>query len=51
MGYLNVFNLYGGIFEWFHSNKKVFNSASETQKIHTYNEDWSKWLLKGEKVY
>lgn len=51
MGYLNVSNLYGGIFEWVHQNKEVYNGTSRTEKIHTYNKDWSKWLEKGERVY
>lgn len=51
IGYSNVSNLYGGIFEWVHQNKEVFDETSKTQKIHTYNKDWSKWLEKGEKIY
>ena len=51
MGYTNVSNLYGGIFEWINQNKKVYNSSKETQKIHTYDKEWSKWLQKGEKIY
>lgn len=51
MGYSNVSNLYGGIFEWVHQDKEVYNESLKTEKIHTYNKDWSKWLEKGEKVY
>ncbi|WP_010520930.1 rhodanese-like domain-containing protein [Aquimarina agarivorans] len=51
MGYSNVSNLYGGIFEWVHQDRKVYNDSSQTKKIHTYNKDWSQWLEKGEKVY
>ena len=25
--------------------------GKETEKVHTFNEDWSKWLNKGEKVF
>lgn len=51
-GYTNVLNLYGGIFEWKNNNNTVFNSEEkETEKIHTCTQEWSKWLLKGEKIY
>ncbi len=52
MGYKNVYNLYGGIFEWKNEgNTVVDQSGMNTEKVHTYNEDWSVWLEKGEKVY
>ena len=48
----NVYNLYGGIFEWKNKNKTVIDTSNtETNKVHCYNEDWSKWLVNGEKVY
>lgn len=51
-GYTNVYNLYGGIFEWKNANFKVVDTlGSETEKVHTFNKNWSKWLTKGEKVY
>ncbi len=51
-GYTNVYNLYGGIFEWKNKNFKVYNSEEkETENVHTFNKAWSKWLLKGVKVY
>lgn len=51
-GYENVKNLYGGIFEWMYQNKIVVNKkGNATDKIHTYDEKWSQWLLKGKKVY
>lgn len=51
-GYTNVFNLYGGIFEWKNNNYQVIDTlGNETEKIHTFNKEWSKWLFKGEKVY
>lgn len=52
VGYTNVLNLYGGIFEWKNNNHKVFNSKEkETEKVHTCTQEWSKWLTKGKKVY
>ena len=51
-GYTNVYNLYGGIFEWKNNNYKVFNSdGKETENVHTFSKEWSKWLLKGNKIY
>lgn len=51
-GYTNVYNLYGGIFEWKNSNFKVIDTLGKsTEKVHTFNKSWSKWLKKGEKVY
>ena len=51
-GYTNVYNLYGGIFEWKNKDFTVIDSEEkETEKVHTFNKEWSKWLKKGEKVY
>ncbi|WP_369686011.1 rhodanese-like domain-containing protein [Mariniflexile sp. AS56] len=51
-GYTNVFNLYGGIFEWKNQGLSVYDSNNlETEKVHTFSKAWSKWLLKGEKIY
>ena len=51
-GYTNVLNLYGGIFEWKNNNYNVFSSGGKaTEKVHTFSKEWSKWLLKGEKIY
>ena len=51
-GFTNVKNLYGGIFEWKNAGYPVINSeGKETDSIHTFSKAWSKWLLKGEKVY
>ena len=52
VGYTNVLNLYGGIFEWKNNNYNVFSSEGKaTEKVHTFSEEWKKWLLKGEKIY
>lgn len=51
-GYKNVFNLYGGIFEWKNNNMEVVNAKEQsTDSIHTFSKAWSKWLHKGVKVY
>ncbi len=52
MGYKNVFNLYGGIFEWKNQNLPVFDSSeNQTENVHAFSKEWSKYLLKGNKVY
>ncbi len=51
-GYTNVKNLYGGIFEWKNNNFPVVDSTgTETEKVHAFSKQWSKWLTKGNKVY
>ena len=52
LGYKNVFNLYGGIFEWKNKDFPLYNSSSElTDEVHTFSKEWSPWLIKGIKVY
>jgi len=52
LGYTNVKNLYGGIFQWKNDGFDVVNNQSMvTDSVHTYNKSWSKWLVKGVKVY
>lgn len=51
-GYTNVFNMYGGIFEWVNQEHSVYtNSDQKTLKIHGYNKNWGMWLDKGEKIF
>lgn len=54
MGYKNVYNLYGSIFEWVNQgNEIVDKNGRKTEKVHTYNKRWSKWVEDGkaEKVW
>lgn len=51
MGFEEVYNLYGGIFDWKNNKNAVVNNRVETDSVHTYNRNWSKWLLEGVKVY
>ncbi len=51
-GYNNIYNLYGGIFEWKNKDHKVVDSdENETDKIHAFSKQWGKWLHKGKKIY
>lgn len=51
-GFTNIFNLYGGIFEWKNQGNITVNLQNNpTEKVHAFNKEWNKWLHKGEKVY
>lgn len=50
-GYKNVFNLYGGIFEWVNQGHPVYKqNGVQTAEIHTYNNNWDRWAERGTKV-
>jgi rhodanese-related sulfurtransferase len=51
MGFTDVSNLYGGIFEWKNNGYSVENADGETEKVHAFDKIWGVWLKKGEKVY
>lgn len=45
LGYSNVYNLYGSIFEWVNQGYPVVDEKEKpVRAVHTYNEDWSKWV-------
>lgn len=47
-----VYNLYGGIFDWKNNNNTVVKSSNtNTNQVHCFNENWSKWLFIGDKIY
>ncbi len=51
-GYSNVYNLFGGIFEWKNNDLTVYNVEDEpTENVHAFSKKWSQWLLKGNKIY
>lgn len=50
-GFEQVFNLYGGIFEWVNQGNPVYRKQEKTPQIHAYSKSWGIWLNKGEKVY
>ncbi len=52
LGYTNVKNLYGGIFEWKNQGYPVFDSSGKkTSKVHAYSKHWGKLLTNAEKVF
>ncbi len=51
-GYENVYNLYGSMISWVNNGYPVYSSkGEETNKVHTYSEDWGEYLKKGKAVY
>ena len=51
-GYKQVYNLYGGIFEWKNKGFKVYDSnGQETDRVHAFNKHWGKMLTNATKVY
>lgn len=51
-GYGQVYNLYGGIFQWKNDKQPILNAKNKvTDSVHTYNKMWSVWLRQGIKVY
>ena len=53
MGYTNVSNLYGGLFEWSNQKMPMVRGAQNdtTVKIHPYDEKWGQWIISGDKSY
>jgi rhodanese-related sulfurtransferase len=54
MGFKNVKNLYGSIFEWVNLGYPVENNHQvPVKKVHAYNRLWSQWILAKdiEKIY
>lgn len=52
MGFTNVKNLYGGIFNWVNEEGTLINNLDQpTDSVHTYSKSWSPYLERGVKVY
>ncbi len=52
LGFVNVYNLYGGIFEWKNQGRTVVDQAgATTEQVHAFDKQWGRWLQTGEKVY
>lgn len=51
-GYTNVYNLYGGLFNWANHHYPMIDSKGEhTTVIHGYSKSWGKWITHGIVVY
>lgn len=45
IGFSNLYNLYGSIFEWVNNGFPVYDmEENRTRKIHTYSKSWGKWV-------
>jgi len=45
LGYTNVHNLYGSMFDWVNRGYEVIDQkGNATKKVHTYNKKWSRWV-------
>jgi rhodanese-related sulfurtransferase len=52
MGYQQVYNLYGGIFNWVNEDKPVYKHQQQaTDSIHAYSKNWAPYITRGIKVY
>jgi len=54
MGFTEVYNLYGSIFEWANKGYELEDASKKpTNKIHGYNRIWGRWIKNDtyEKVY
>ncbi|MDX1363722.1 rhodanese-like domain-containing protein [Arenibacter latericius] len=52
LGYSQVLNLYGGIFDWKNKGNLVYNSKGHaTDSVHVYNKHWGNLLTNGKKAY
>ena len=52
MGFTEVYNLYGGIFDWKNQGFEVVNKENQpTESVHAYNQKWGQWLFRGVKVF
>ncbi len=45
-GYQNVYNLYGGIFNWANNDFPVYKGINLTNEVHGYAQRWAIWLDK-----
>ncbi|MEJ7822028.1 MAG: rhodanese-like domain-containing protein [Chitinophagaceae bacterium] len=46
-GIKNVYNLYGGIFEWCNAKQNLYRYKDKVNQIHIYSKHWGKWVRKG----
>jgi rhodanese-related sulfurtransferase len=51
LGFRQVRNLYGGLFEWVNEGHPVYDANGVTTNVHPYSAVWSPWLKRGRKVY
>ena len=48
LGYNKIFNLYGGIFQWYNQSHPVVDSQNKpTLALHGYDKNWARYVEKG----
>jgi rhodanese-related sulfurtransferase len=48
LGYYKIFNLYGGIFQWYNQSHPVVDSQNKpTLALHGYDKNWARYVEKG----
>ena len=50
MGYQNVFNLDGSIFQWVNENRAVYRAGETTDKVHPYDKFWQYLLSDRQRI-
>lgn len=51
LGFKNVVNLYGGLFEWSNKGFPIYNDKGITSKVHAFDKFWGGFLTNAEKEY
>jgi len=51
LGFRQVRNLYGGLFEWVNEGYPVVNAQGPTADVHPYSALWRPWLRRGRPTY
>ncbi|GAB2968550.1 hypothetical protein GCM10027048_44290 [Hymenobacter coalescens] len=51
LGFRDVRNLYGGLFQWANEARPLVDARGATQRVHPYSALWGAWLTRGEKAY
>ena len=51
LGFRQVRNLYGGLFEWMNEGYPVVNAQGPTVNVHPYSALWGPWIKRGNKTY
>lgn len=51
LGFRDVRNLYGGLFQWSNEARPLVDAHGPTQRVHPYSALWGAWLTRAEKAY
>jgi rhodanese-related sulfurtransferase len=43
-GFTQVYSLAGGIFDWVHSGKPVYQGKKQVERVHPFNRRWGRYL-------